>query len=205
MTARTQSVIRLGQITFNTGYRGALARRSSWQRTLRRCFRESGPHRFANSSKNTAGNSAAQLENRHPRSADASVAKYGSGQFCGQPGPGGPGAAAQRKDSGYEPAINRAAAVRGRTSQCRQACGRGRENSLGQAFDQRGTSADLDLGGAEFIPCDLSFVDLASERLLPRKAISSRLKANRRFGHETFVARGMDWPDAICRSISRLT
>jgi amidase len=38
VTARTQSVIRLGQITYTTGYRSALARRSAWQRTLRNVF-----------------------------------------------------------------------------------------------------------------------------------------------------------------------
>jgi Asp-tRNA(Asn)/Glu-tRNA(Gln) amidotransferase A subunit family amidase len=38
VTTRTVSVIRLGQIDYNTGYRGALARRSEWQRTLRGVF-----------------------------------------------------------------------------------------------------------------------------------------------------------------------
>jgi amidase len=38
VTARTQSVIRLGQITYTTGYHSALARRSAWQRTLRNVF-----------------------------------------------------------------------------------------------------------------------------------------------------------------------
>jgi Asp-tRNA(Asn)/Glu-tRNA(Gln) amidotransferase A subunit family amidase len=38
VTARTQSVIRLGQITYSTGYRSALARRSAWQRTLGQVF-----------------------------------------------------------------------------------------------------------------------------------------------------------------------
>jgi amidase len=38
VTARTQSVIRFGQITYTTGYRSALARRSGWQRTLRKVF-----------------------------------------------------------------------------------------------------------------------------------------------------------------------
>jgi amidase len=38
VTARTQSVIRLGQINYTTGYRSALARRSAWQRTLRQVF-----------------------------------------------------------------------------------------------------------------------------------------------------------------------
>ena len=38
MTARTQSVIRLGQVTYTTGYRSALARRSAWQRTLSQVF-----------------------------------------------------------------------------------------------------------------------------------------------------------------------
>src|SRR6476660_2469145 len=38
VTARTQSVIRLGQVTYTTGYHSALARRSAWQRTLRQVF-----------------------------------------------------------------------------------------------------------------------------------------------------------------------
>ena len=38
VTARTKSVIRLGQITYTTGYRSALARRSAWQQTLRNVF-----------------------------------------------------------------------------------------------------------------------------------------------------------------------
>jgi amidase len=38
VTARTQSVIRLGQINYTTGYRTALARRSAWQRTLSQVF-----------------------------------------------------------------------------------------------------------------------------------------------------------------------
>ncbi len=38
VTARTQAVIRLGQINYATGYRSALARRSAWQRTLRQVF-----------------------------------------------------------------------------------------------------------------------------------------------------------------------
>jgi Asp-tRNA(Asn)/Glu-tRNA(Gln) amidotransferase A subunit family amidase len=38
VTARTQSVIRLGQINYATGYRSALARRSAWQRTLGQVF-----------------------------------------------------------------------------------------------------------------------------------------------------------------------
>jgi Asp-tRNA(Asn)/Glu-tRNA(Gln) amidotransferase A subunit family amidase len=38
VTARTQSVIRFGQITYTTGYRSALARRSAWQRSLSNVF-----------------------------------------------------------------------------------------------------------------------------------------------------------------------
>jgi amidase len=38
VTARTQSVIRLGQITYATGYRGALAKRGVWQKTLGKVF-----------------------------------------------------------------------------------------------------------------------------------------------------------------------
>ncbi len=38
VTARTQSVIRLGQINYTTSYRGALARRGAWQTTLRKVF-----------------------------------------------------------------------------------------------------------------------------------------------------------------------
>src|SRR5713101_3741624 len=38
VTARTQSVLRLGQINYTTSYRGALARRGAWQRTLRNVF-----------------------------------------------------------------------------------------------------------------------------------------------------------------------
>ena len=37
-TARTQSVLRLGQINYATTYRGALARRGAWQRALRKVF-----------------------------------------------------------------------------------------------------------------------------------------------------------------------
>lgn len=40
VTARTQSVIRLGQINYTTSYRGALARRAAWQRTLHKVFEE---------------------------------------------------------------------------------------------------------------------------------------------------------------------
>jgi amidase len=38
VTARTQSVIRLGQVTYTTSYRSALARRGAWQRTLSKAF-----------------------------------------------------------------------------------------------------------------------------------------------------------------------
>jgi len=38
VTARTQSVLRLGQINYTTSYRGALARRGAWQRTLSKAF-----------------------------------------------------------------------------------------------------------------------------------------------------------------------
>jgi amidase len=38
VTARTQSVIRLGQINYTTGYHSALVRRSAWQQTLRQVF-----------------------------------------------------------------------------------------------------------------------------------------------------------------------
>jgi amidase len=38
VTARTQSVLRLGQINNTTSYRSALARRSAWQRTLSEVF-----------------------------------------------------------------------------------------------------------------------------------------------------------------------
>jgi amidase len=40
VTARTQSVIRLGQVTYTTSYRSALARRSAWQQTLRNIFQK---------------------------------------------------------------------------------------------------------------------------------------------------------------------
>ena len=40
VTARTQAIIRLGQINYATGYRSALARRSAWQQTLRQVFEE---------------------------------------------------------------------------------------------------------------------------------------------------------------------
>ena len=39
-SARTESVIRLGQIAYNTTYRGALARRSAWQKTLAKVFQK---------------------------------------------------------------------------------------------------------------------------------------------------------------------
>src|SRR6267142_917494 len=38
VTARTQSVIRLGQVTYTMAYRSALARRGAWQRTLSEVF-----------------------------------------------------------------------------------------------------------------------------------------------------------------------
>jgi amidase len=38
VTARTQSVLRVGQINYTTNYRDALARRGAWQRTLRKVF-----------------------------------------------------------------------------------------------------------------------------------------------------------------------
>lgn len=38
VTARTMSVIRLGEVTYATGYSSALSRRSAWQRTLRHLF-----------------------------------------------------------------------------------------------------------------------------------------------------------------------
>jgi amidase len=38
VTARTQSVIRFGQVTYTTGYRSALTRRGAWQRTLSKVF-----------------------------------------------------------------------------------------------------------------------------------------------------------------------
>ncbi len=38
VTARTQSVLRLGQINYTASYRGALARRGAWQRTLLTVF-----------------------------------------------------------------------------------------------------------------------------------------------------------------------
>ena len=38
VTARTQSVIRLGQVTYTTSYRSAVARRGAWQRTLSKAF-----------------------------------------------------------------------------------------------------------------------------------------------------------------------
>jgi Asp-tRNA(Asn)/Glu-tRNA(Gln) amidotransferase A subunit family amidase len=38
VTPRTQSVIRLGQITYTTTYRGALARQAAWQQTLKNAF-----------------------------------------------------------------------------------------------------------------------------------------------------------------------
>jgi Asp-tRNA(Asn)/Glu-tRNA(Gln) amidotransferase A subunit family amidase len=38
VTARTQAIIRLGQINYATGYRSALARRNAWNRTLRQVF-----------------------------------------------------------------------------------------------------------------------------------------------------------------------
>ena len=60
-------------------------------------FREGGPHRFADTSKNTAGTAATQLENRHPRSTRPSAAKYGRGQFCGQSGAGDARAPAQAR------------------------------------------------------------------------------------------------------------
>jgi amidase len=40
VTARTQSVIRLGQINYTTAYRGALARRGAWQQTLSEVFKK---------------------------------------------------------------------------------------------------------------------------------------------------------------------
>ncbi len=38
VTARTQAIIRLGQINYATGYRSALARRNAWNLTLRQVF-----------------------------------------------------------------------------------------------------------------------------------------------------------------------
>lgn len=38
VTARTQSVIRFGQVTYTTAYRSALAKRGAWQRTLSEVF-----------------------------------------------------------------------------------------------------------------------------------------------------------------------
>ena len=79
VTARTQSVIRLGQISYTTGYRSALARRSAWQRTLRQVFEKVDLIALPTLQKTTAGTAATQLENRHPRSTRPSGAKYGGG------------------------------------------------------------------------------------------------------------------------------
>jgi Asp-tRNA(Asn)/Glu-tRNA(Gln) amidotransferase A subunit family amidase len=38
VTARTQAIIRLGQINYATGYRSALGRRNAWNRALRQVF-----------------------------------------------------------------------------------------------------------------------------------------------------------------------
>jgi Asp-tRNA(Asn)/Glu-tRNA(Gln) amidotransferase A subunit family amidase len=38
VTARTQAAIAVGQVSYTTAYRSALARRSAWQRTLRQVF-----------------------------------------------------------------------------------------------------------------------------------------------------------------------
>jgi amidase len=38
VTTRTKAVIQVGQVTYTTAYRGALARRSAWQQTLRDVF-----------------------------------------------------------------------------------------------------------------------------------------------------------------------
>jgi len=44
VTTRTKAVIRLGQITYTTTYRAAIARQSAWQRTPQQRFRECGCH-----------------------------------------------------------------------------------------------------------------------------------------------------------------
>src|SRR5438105_7270970 len=77
------------------------------------CFRESGLYRPANTS-NVASIHPTQLANRYLGSADVKHSEYSCGEFRGQPGTGDAGACARREDSGYEPAIDRAALIRGR-------------------------------------------------------------------------------------------
>src|SRR4029077_13119225 len=64
-----------------------------------------------------AGKAAARLENRNSRSANASIAKHGGSQFCGQSGARDPRAPARCAGSRDEPAIDRAATGRGGSAQ----------------------------------------------------------------------------------------
>ena len=118
VTARTQSVIRLGQITYTTGYRSALARRGAWQRTLRKVFEKVDLIALPTLQKTPPGLPLLNLRIGILEAHDASVAKHGGGQFCGQSGAGGPRAPARREDSRHEPAIDRAATGRGGPAQC---------------------------------------------------------------------------------------
>ena len=107
-------------------------------------FRESGPHRFANPSKNTAGKAAAQLENRHPGSAPPSGAKYGRGEFRGQSGVSDPGAHAPWEGS-LQSAIDRTATGRGGSAQCRKA-GRGRGKKISDELGQSLRRCEIGVG-----------------------------------------------------------
>jgi hypothetical protein len=65
VSARTKSVIRRGPDKLYYGLPHAPWPGGRVAADAAQCFREGGPHRFANPSKNTTGTSAAQLENRH--------------------------------------------------------------------------------------------------------------------------------------------
>ena len=110
--------IRLGQINYTTGYRSALARRSAWQRTLRKVFEKVDFIALPTLQKATAGLPLLNLRIGILEARRASVAKYGGSQFCGQPGAGGARAPARREELPHEPAIDRAATGRGRSAQC---------------------------------------------------------------------------------------
>ncbi len=106
--ARTKSVIQVGQINFATGYRSALARRSAWQGTLRNVFEKVDLIALPTLQKAPPGLPLFNLRIGIMEATPPSGAKYGPGEFRGQPGAGDPGAAARREGPPNELAINRA-------------------------------------------------------------------------------------------------
>ena len=144
VAARTKTVIQFGQITYATGYRSALARRSAWQRTLSKVFEKVDLIALPTLQKTPPEKPLLNLRIGIMEAHLLQVQNTVAVNFAGNPALAIPVPMRHGKVPS-ESAIDRTATGRGGSAQCRKA-GRGRGKKISDELGQSLRRCEIGVG-----------------------------------------------------------